>query len=175
MKLYISAGSPFARKIRVMLLEKNAPHELEIVDLLAPSEYPGTNPVGKVPALKLDDGRVLVNSPLIADYVEGRFPQPRLIPADADARLDVTLVTFDLDPLRYERDSTKTAREYRMRIVADVALFKGADDTAMMQRRVAGDATSDFAGDLASSKNQILPKAARDLAHKIVESIVEYW
>src|SRR5688500_11864558 len=89
MKLYISAGSPFARKIRVMLLEKNAPHELEIVDLCAPSEYPGTNPVGTVPALKLDDGRVLVNSPLIADYVEGRFPQPRLIPADADARLDV--------------------------------------------------------------------------------------
>jgi len=47
------------------------------------------NPIGKVPALKLDDGRVLVNSPLIADYVDGRFPQPRFIPADPDARLEV--------------------------------------------------------------------------------------
>jgi glutathione S-transferase len=88
MKLYISSGSPFARKVRVMLLEKNAPHELEVVDLWAPSDYPQTNPVGKVPALKLDDGRVLVNSPLIADYIDGRFPQPRLIPADPDHRLD---------------------------------------------------------------------------------------
>jgi len=42
-----------------------------------------------VPALKLDDGRVLINSPLIADYIDGRFPQPRFIPADADGRLDV--------------------------------------------------------------------------------------
>jgi glutathione S-transferase len=88
MKLYISSGSPFARKVRVMLLEKNAPHELEVVDLWAPSDYPQTNPVGKVPALKLDDGRVLVNSPLIADYIDSRFPQPRLIPADPDQRLD---------------------------------------------------------------------------------------
>jgi glutathione S-transferase len=42
-----------------------------------------------VPALKLDDGRVLVNSPLIADYVDGRFPRPRFIPADAGGRLEV--------------------------------------------------------------------------------------
>lgn len=88
MKLYASAGSPFARKIRVMLIEKNAPHEVEMVDLWASSDYPRINPVGKVPALKLDDGRVLVNSPLIADYVDGRFPQPRFIPADAELRLE---------------------------------------------------------------------------------------
>jgi glutathione S-transferase len=89
MKLYISAGSPFARKIRVMLLEKQAPHEVEMVDLWAANDYRETNPVGKVPALKLDDGRVLVNSPLIADYVDGRFPRPRFIPEDPDRRLEV--------------------------------------------------------------------------------------
>jgi glutathione S-transferase len=88
MKLYISSGSPFARKVRVMLLEKKAPFDLEAVDLWAPSDYPRVNPVGKVPALELDDGRVLVNSPLIADYIDGRFPQPRLMPADPDQRLD---------------------------------------------------------------------------------------
>jgi len=89
MKLYISAGSPFARKIRVMLLEKRAPHEVETVDLWAANDLKQTNPVGKVPALKLDDGRVLVNSPLIADYVDSRFPAPRFIPAEEDGRLDV--------------------------------------------------------------------------------------
>ena len=89
MKLYASAGSPFARKIRVLLLEKNAPHEVEMVDLWAPNDLKKTNPIGKVPALRLDDGRVLVNSPLIADYVDGRFPEPRFLPADPDLRLDV--------------------------------------------------------------------------------------
>ncbi len=89
MKLYASAGSPFARKIRVMLLEKNVPHELEMVDLFGPNELKRTNPIGKVPALRLDDGRVLTNSPLIADYLDGRFPQPRFIPADAEVRLEV--------------------------------------------------------------------------------------
>jgi glutathione S-transferase len=88
-KLYASAGSPFARKIRVMLLEKNVPHELEMVDLFGPNELKRTNPIGKVPALRLDDGRVLTNSPLIADYLDGRFPQPRFIPADAEVRLEV--------------------------------------------------------------------------------------
>ena len=89
MKLYASSGSPFARKIRVMLIEKRAPHEVEMVDLWAPNDLKQTNPIGKVPALRLDDGRVLVNSPLIADYVDGRFPDPRFIPADPDQRLDV--------------------------------------------------------------------------------------
>jgi glutathione S-transferase len=42
-----------------------------------------------VPALKLDDGRVLVNSPLIADYVDGCLPGPRFIPADPEGRLEV--------------------------------------------------------------------------------------
>ena len=89
MKLYASLGSPFARKIRVMLIEKNAPHEVEMVDLWASSDLKQANPLGKVPALALDDGRAIVNSPLIADYVDGRFPEPRFIPADSDQRLEV--------------------------------------------------------------------------------------
>ena len=89
MKLYYSGGSPFARKIRVMLLEKNAPHEAELVDLWAPNDLKRVNPLGKVPALALDDGRAIVNSPLIADYVDGRFPEPRFIPADPEGRLEV--------------------------------------------------------------------------------------
>jgi len=89
MKLFASLGSPFARKIRVMLLEKNAPHEVEMVDLFSANDFKRVNPVGKVPALALDDGRVLVNSPFIADYVDARYPQPRFIPADAEGRLEV--------------------------------------------------------------------------------------
>lgn len=95
--------------------------------------------------------------------------------AAADTRLDVTLVTFQLSPVRFERDSTKTATEYRMRIVADITLYKSSDDTVLVQQRVDGEQTFDFLGDMASSKIEILPKTSRDLAHHVIESIVEYW
>lgn len=89
MKLYASPASSFARKIRVLLLEKNVPHEVIMMNLWEPNDYQSINPIGKVPALKLDDGRVLINSPVIADYVDGKYPVPRFIPADPDGRLEV--------------------------------------------------------------------------------------
>lgn len=89
MKLYASPASSYSRKIRVMLIEKNVVHEVEMVSLFEPNDLKQVNPIGKVPALRLDDGRVLINSPLIADYVDGRFPQPRFIPDDPQLRLEV--------------------------------------------------------------------------------------
>lgn len=89
MKLYISAASPYARKVRVMLIEKKVPHDVETVNLWEPNDLQGVNPLGKVPALQLDDGRVLINSSLIADFLDSRHPDPRFIPADPDLRVDV--------------------------------------------------------------------------------------
>lgn len=89
MKLYASAASSFARKIRVMLLEKAVEHELELINLWEPNQLHQANPLGKVPTLKLDDGRVLVSSPLIADFVDGKYPHPRFIPEDFEARIEV--------------------------------------------------------------------------------------
>jgi glutathione S-transferase len=89
MKLYVSAASSYSRKIRVMLNEKGVKHDVEMVSLWEPNDLKKTNPIGKVPALRLDDGRVLINSPLIADYVDSRFPNPRFIPEDAEARTEV--------------------------------------------------------------------------------------
>ena len=89
MKLYASAASSFARKIRVMLLEKGIEHELELVNLWEPNKLHDVNPLGKVPALQLEDGRVLISSPLLADFIDGRYPSPRLIPADFEARTEV--------------------------------------------------------------------------------------
>ena len=89
MKLFISAASSFARKVRVLLLEKRVPHEVEVLNLWEPNDLQRTNPIGKVPTLVLDDGRVLISSALIADWIDERYPQPRFIPAEADARLDV--------------------------------------------------------------------------------------
>jgi glutathione S-transferase len=72
-----------------MLLEKGVEHELEVINLWEPNQLHQVNPLGKVPALKLDDGRVLVGSPLIADFVDGEYPNPRFIPEDFEGRIEV--------------------------------------------------------------------------------------
>ena len=46
-----------------MLIEKNIKHDVELLNLWEPNDLQSINPIGKVPALKLDDGRVLMNSP----------------------------------------------------------------------------------------------------------------
>jgi len=89
MKLYISAASPFARKVRVLLLEKRVPFELAVINLWEPNDLQQVNPIGKVPALVLDDDRVLTGSALIAEWIDAQHPQPRFIPADAGGRLEV--------------------------------------------------------------------------------------
>jgi len=89
MKLYLSAASSFSRKVRVLLLEKQVPHELEVLNLWEPNDLQRVNPLGKVPALRLDDGRVLTGSALIADWLDAQYPQPRFVPADPDGRFEV--------------------------------------------------------------------------------------
>jgi glutathione S-transferase len=97
MKLIGSLTSPYVRKIRVMLLEKNLPFDF-IVD--SPWE-PGTrvtefNPLGKVPALVTDDGETLFDSNILAEYIElvdaRKTPPgktPRFLPEDRAAALRV--------------------------------------------------------------------------------------
>jgi glutathione S-transferase len=83
MKLFASLTSPYARKIRIILAEKDLPCEL-IVD--SPWEtntrVPDINPLGKVPALITDDGDAFFDSPVIAGYVETLDAAPRLLPLD---------------------------------------------------------------------------------------------
>ena len=93
----------------------------------------------------------------------------------ADARLEVRLTRFDLVPLRYERDKERTAQEYRIIIGANVVYYRTKTDEVLVSRTVVGDADFDFIGDMGSSKTRITPQASRDLAHEIVQLIVEYW
>lgn len=88
LKLVIARPSPFARKVRIALREKGLPHE-EIVDnpWNPGAVAPGANPLGKVPALLLDDGRVYYDSKVIVEYLETLGRPPALLPADPLARV----------------------------------------------------------------------------------------
>lgn len=96
-------------------------------------------------------------------------------PGDADLVMDVTLSQYKLEPLRYEKDQPKTTKEYRLRIVADIVVRKAKVQEPLVKRSVAGEATFIVVGDLTTSKHSALPAAARDLAHRIVESVTEAW
>ena len=84
MKLLGTPTSPYVRKVRLMLLEKNIPHEY----LIDPPREPGSlvvrvNPLGRIPALILDDETCVFDSPVIAEYVDTLNDTPTLIPRDS--------------------------------------------------------------------------------------------
>ncbi len=71
MKLLASKTSPYARKIRVLLAEKQIPFTLvEESAWNADTTVPRYNPLNKVPVLVLDDGTCLYDSTVIAEYLD---------------------------------------------------------------------------------------------------------
>jgi glutathione S-transferase len=90
MKLFASLASPYTRKIRVVLAEKKIDCELELVDVM-PADNPvnAHNPLGKIPTLLLDDGAVLYDSRVIAEFLDQASPLGRLLPADIRERIQV--------------------------------------------------------------------------------------
>lgn len=106
MKLFIATPSPFARKARVTLLEKQMPHEVIIENPWQPeSRIKDLNPLAKIPTLLLEDGRVIHDSKVIFEYLE--LEKPGHLPADkhekiahrlaevvADGICDAVVMTF---------------------------------------------------------------------------------
>lgn len=89
MKLIASLTSPYARKIRVILAEKQLPFELEVdIPWVPETQVAAYNPLGKVPALVADDGEVWFDSPVIAEYLE-TLGGPALLPEERRAALPV--------------------------------------------------------------------------------------
>ena len=76
-------ASPFVRKVRVALIEKNIPYEFETVfpGPMAPPDFRQLSPLGKVPAFR-DGDRVLADSSVICAYLERVHPTPPLYPSD---------------------------------------------------------------------------------------------
>lgn len=89
MKLIASLTSPFARKVRILLLEKQLPFEL-VVDIPwnEESRVPDFNPLGKVPVLLPKTGGGIYDSRVIAEYLE-LAGGPVFIPESPESRIAV--------------------------------------------------------------------------------------
>lgn len=115
MKLLYTKRSPYSRKIQVMALEKHIPLTLVEEDLTKKSpQLLAANPLGKIPALILDDGQSLFDSPVICEYIDSLNDTPVLIaPAQrfailrwqalADGLMDGTVAMY-LEKARHPLD-----------------------------------------------------------------------
>lgn len=80
--IYDAPRCPYCARVRILLAEKRLPWEPVAIDLGdRPAWMYELNPSGKVPVLE-EDGLVLPESHLIMEYLEERYPEPALLPAD---------------------------------------------------------------------------------------------
>ncbi len=116
MKLAYSPASPFARKVRITAIELGLIDKIEFVPTKAipvteNGEYARkVSPLRKIPALILDDGNVIADSYVIAEYLDELAGGGKLIPASGikkwQVKTDHSILQGMLDALllcRYEK------------------------------------------------------------------------
>jgi glutathione S-transferase len=135
--LYKAGNSICTQKALITLAEKAAPYEVVNVNLFRNEQYNPAylkiNPKGVVPSL-IDNGRVIIESTLICEYLDDIIPEPRLVPSDPHARTRMRLWSKAIDEGLFEatrelsfsamfrerlRNMTDEQREMRFRNVGD--------------------------------------------------------
>ncbi|ABK46166.1 Glutathione S-transferase, N-terminal domain [Magnetococcus marinus MC-1] len=87
MRLFYSPTSPYARKVRLLILEKGLQDQIDMVVVLPMEDNRGVtplNPLGKIPTLETADGQGLYDSPVICAYLDTLNQTPQLIPSGAE-------------------------------------------------------------------------------------------
>ena len=110
MKLYNFFRSGTSHRLRIALRLKGLDVEVVPVDLRTGQhlgdDYKALNPQGLVPAL-VHEGRVLIQSPAIIEWLEERHPTPALLPAHPEDRARVralaAIVGCDIHPVNNRR------------------------------------------------------------------------
>ena len=137
--LRYSLASPYARKVRIVADILGLTDRINIagVDLADPADSIRTqNPLGKIPALVLDDGSALYDSRVIAEYLDHLAGGGKLFPTEPGRRFAALRLQALGDGmndaallLRYEA----TARPEEIRHAPTVALQQGKIDRALAQ------------------------------------------
>ena len=135
--LWDAHGSPCARRVRAVLLEKGLGWTTRLVDLTRMEqkrpEYLALNPNGVVPTLVHDD-RVVYESNVITEYLDDVFPDPPLYPSDPWARAQAKMwqafelaMAKDFRPLMY------------LRVIGPYDRLRPREDVLADARRSTGD------------------------------------
>lgn len=97
--LYDAGRCPYCARVRIALAEKSIEYETVEIDLDdRPAWIYEKNPLGRVPVLE-EDTFVLPESAVINEYLDERYPEPALWPADPGERAFGRLLVFRFDQL----------------------------------------------------------------------------
>ena len=97
--LYDADRCPYCARVRIVLAEKGIEFETVVIDLDdRPAWIYEKNATGRVPVLE-EDTFVLSESAVIDEYLEERYPEPPLLPADPAERALARLLIFRFDEL----------------------------------------------------------------------------
>ncbi|POA29227.1 MULTISPECIES: maleylacetoacetate isomerase [Pseudomonas] len=110
MELFTYYRSTSSFRVRIALALKGLEYQALPINLIAPQggehqqpAYLHINPQGRVPALRTDEGELLIQSPAIIEYLEERYPQVPLLSKDlarrAHERGVAALIGCDIHPL----------------------------------------------------------------------------
>lgn len=89
LKLINAGPSPYGRKVAIILEEKALPYEVQYDRPWNEGTCtPQYNPLEQLPILVLESGETIYDSPYIVEWLETRYPEPALLPADVDGRLE---------------------------------------------------------------------------------------
>ena len=104
LELYHGLGSTCSKKVRLCLYEKGLDWESHVLNLQKFEQhdpaYLKLNPKGVVPTL-VHDGKPIIESSRIIEYLDERFPEPPLRPADDMGRARMTKWTQWSDDVGY--------------------------------------------------------------------------
>jgi glutathione S-transferase len=135
--LYDARRCPYCARVRIVLAEKDvelAAVEIDLYD--RPAWLYEKNSTGRVPVLE-EDGRPLPESAVIMEFLEERYPEPPLLPADPADRAFVRLIIFRdhelTDPYYAFRRGEEGARE-------ELDAMLGALDVVLGERSYLGGA-----------------------------------
>jgi glutathione S-transferase len=99
MTLYDADRCPYCARVRIVLAEKGIEYETVAIDLDdRPAWIYEKNPTGRVPVLE-EDTFLLPESAVIDEYLDERFPDPPLLPADPGERALARVLIFRFDDL----------------------------------------------------------------------------
>ncbi|WJY14663.1 maleylacetoacetate isomerase [Pectobacteriaceae bacterium CE90] len=153
MKLFTFFNSSASYRVRIALALKGIRYDAVGVNIRNGEQYHddylALNPMGVVPALITDSGQQIGQSLAIIDYLDRRYPEPRLIPDDEQQRAQVLEIAFaiacDIHPvnnmriLHYLGDELDVSETEKKRWYAHwVKQGLGAVER-LLERRDAGD------------------------------------
>ncbi|KAJ6641598.1 Pyrimidodiazepine synthase [Pseudolycoriella hygida] len=103
LRLFSMRFCPFAHRVHLVLNAKNIPYHVTYINLTEkPEWYASVNPNGKVPALQLVDEPqqpFLVESMIIAEYLDEKYPDVKLYPTDPLAKAETKLWIERVGPI----------------------------------------------------------------------------